>query len=85
VNTTVQIFKAGAMDPGRHGFSRAAPLYPREHLLPNGKVFEDGANPNSQMFDPATKTWKPVAATKFGSEPRLWHLCASAADSGQQL
>jgi hypothetical protein len=65
VNTTVQIFKAGAWTPAGTVFP-GPPLYPREHLLPNGKVFEDGANPNSQMFDPATKTWKPVATTRFG-------------------
>jgi hypothetical protein len=65
VNTTVQIFKAGAWTPAGTVFP-GPPLYPREHLLPSGKVFEDGANPNSQMFDPATKTWKPVATTKFG-------------------
>jgi hypothetical protein len=65
VNTTVQIFKAGAWTPAGTVFN-GPPLYPREHLLPNGKVFEDGANPNSQMFDPVAKTWKPVATTRFG-------------------
>ncbi|HEY2390029.1 MAG TPA: galactose oxidase-like domain-containing protein [Candidatus Angelobacter sp.] len=65
VNTTVQIFKAGAWSPAGTVFANP-PLYPREHVLPNGKVFEDGANPNSQMFDPATKTWTAVATTKFG-------------------
>jgi hypothetical protein len=66
VNTTVQIFKAGAWTPAGTVFP-GPPLYPREHLLPNGKVFEDGANPNSQMFDPATKTWTTVATTTFGA------------------
>jgi hypothetical protein len=65
VNTTVQIFKGGAWTAAGTVFANP-PLYPREHLLPNGKVFEDGANPNSQMFDPATKTWSNVATTKFG-------------------
>lgn len=65
VNTTVQFFKGGAWTAAGTVFS-GPPLYPREHLLPNGKVFEDGANPDSQMFDPATKTWTAVATTKFG-------------------
>lgn len=66
VNTTVQIFKGGAWTPAGTVFS-GPPLYPREHLLPSGKVFEDGANANSQMFDPGTKTWTTVATTKFGA------------------
>lgn len=65
VNTTVQIFKNGAWTPAGTVFANP-PLYPREHLLPSGKVFEDGANPNSQMFDPVAKTWTSVATTKFG-------------------
>lgn len=39
------------------------PLYPRQHLLPSGKVFESGANPNSKMYDPATHVWTDVANT----------------------
>jgi hypothetical protein len=67
VNTTVQIFKAGAWTQAGTVFS-GPPLFPREHLLPNGKVFEDGANPDSQMFDPATKTWTAVATTNYGRD-----------------
>jgi hypothetical protein len=66
VNTTVQIFTGGAWAPAGTVFP-FPPLYPREHLLPNGKVFEDGANANSQMFDPVTKTWSNVATTTFGN------------------
>ena len=65
VNTTVEFFKAGAWTSAGTVFG-GVPLYPREHLLPNGKVFEDGSNPNCQMFDPATKTWTSVATTVFG-------------------
>jgi hypothetical protein len=67
VNTTVQTFKGGAWSPAGSVFP-GPPLYPREHLLPNGKVFEDGANPTSQMFDPADKTWTASATTKFGKD-----------------
>jgi hypothetical protein len=66
VNTTVQIFKGGAWTAAGTVFP-GPPLYPREHLLPSGKVFEDGANATSQMFDPATKTWTSAATTKFGA------------------
>lgn len=67
VNTTVQFFKGGAWTPAGTVFS-GPPLFPREHLLPNGKVFEDGANPDSQMFDPATKAWTAVATTRFAQD-----------------
>jgi hypothetical protein len=66
VNTTVQIFKGGAWTPAGTIFG-GPPLYPRQNLLPDGKVFESGANPNSQMFDPATHTWTFVANTKLGA------------------
>lgn len=34
------------------------PLYPREHLLPSGKVFYSGATSYSHLFDPTAGTWK---------------------------
>lgn len=68
INTSVQIWNgsswtnAGTIFPG-------VPLYPRQHLLPSGKVFESGANPNSKMYDPATQLWTDVARTIL-VEPR---------------
>ncbi|HEY6253129.1 MAG TPA: galactose oxidase-like domain-containing protein [Candidatus Angelobacter sp.] len=44
----------------------AIQYYPREHLLPDGKVFEDGPNADSQMFDLVTHRWTFVAKTNFG-------------------
>src|SRR5699024_3804575 len=42
------------------------PLYPRMHLLPNGKVFYSGSGRASRIFDPAAKTWSAtVATTKY--------------------
>lgn len=42
------------------------PLYPRMTLLPNGKVFESGANSNTMTYAPGTGTWTFVANTIFG-------------------
>ena len=33
------------------------PLYPRMHLLPNGKVFYSGSTSPARTFNPATGTW----------------------------
>src|SRR6202008_4859537 len=41
-------------------------LYPRLHLLPNGKVFYSGVQTTSKLFDPSTTTWNTnVAKTNF--------------------
>jgi hypothetical protein len=42
------------------------PLFPRDHLLPNGKIFESGANPNTQTYTVSTGMWANVATTIFG-------------------
>jgi Domain of unknown function (DUF1929) len=41
------------------------PLYPRMTLLPNGKVFESGSNPNTMTYTPSTGKWTDVARTRF--------------------
>ena len=61
---------------------RSLPLFPRMHLLPDGKVFYDGAgqvfSPDGQaydeamwnvdgVYDPATKAWKDVGIPGIGT------------------
>ncbi|MGH6936281.1 MAG: discoidin domain-containing protein, partial [Methylocella sp.] len=42
------------------------PLYPRMHLLPNGKVFYSGPTTSSALFDPSTLKWSlNVANTNY--------------------
>jgi galactose oxidase len=64
VNTSVQIWVSGNWTSAGTIFA-GVPLYPRQHLLPNGQVFECGANRDSKMFDPATNSWFEVATTNF--------------------
>ena len=64
VNTSVQIWVSGTWTPAGTIFA-GVPLYPRQHLLPDGQVFECGANRDSKMFDPSTNTWFEVATTNF--------------------
>ena len=65
-NTTVEIFKAGTGWSSPVTAPWTPPLYPRLHLLPDGKVFYSGSTTSSSIFDPATQTWTlNVAQTNF--------------------
>ncbi len=45
------------------------PLYPWLHLLPDGRVFQAGAQVTSHVFSPATQTWTAdVAAMAYPNE-----------------
>ncbi len=68
MNPTVEIY-----DPKKNTWGGEIPgaypslqFYPRQHLLPNGKVFESGFNANTQIWDPAAKSWTFVADTQLG-------------------
>ena len=42
-------------------------LYPRLHLLPDGRVFYSGSQSKSKLFDPSTNTWNTnFATTNYG-------------------
>jgi hypothetical protein len=66
INKTVQIGTGMTWSPAGTAFA-GVPLYPREHVLPNGKVFESGANRDSQLYDPVAHTFTTVATTILGS------------------
>lgn len=64
INRSVEIWRnntwtaAGTAFPG-------VPLYPRQHLLPDGKVFVSGWNRESRIYDPVAHTFTTVATTNF--------------------
>jgi hypothetical protein len=62
MNMTVQIGTGKVWNAAGTAFA-GVPLYPRQHLLPNGKVFESGSNRDSQLYDPVTHTFKRLATT----------------------
>jgi len=64
-NTSVEIYTAGTGWGTASTASWTPPLYPRMHLLPNGKVFYSGAATQSRTFDPSTKIWSNVATTNY--------------------
>lgn len=62
-NTAVEFYTPGSGWSAESLAGWTPPLYPRMHLLPNGKVFYSGSGRGSRLFDPATKTWSAVIAT----------------------
>ena len=66
-NSTVEIYTVGSGWSGPYAASWTPPLYPRMHLLPNGKVFYSGSTTTSRLFNPSTQTWTTVATTKYSN------------------
>ncbi|HKV64738.1 MAG TPA: galactose oxidase-like domain-containing protein [Candidatus Acidoferrum sp.] len=71
-NTAVEIYSVGAGWSTQIGSPFTPPLYPRMHLLPNGKVFYSGSTTQSRIFDPVAKTWSGVVATTNYSGTRTY-------------
>src|ERR1700681_4752901 len=66
-NSQVEIYKVGAGWSAPTTAPWTPPLYPRMHLLPNGKVFYSGPTTQSRTFDPSTNTWSgTIANTNYG-------------------
>jgi hypothetical protein len=67
-NSQTEIYKVGVGWSAPVAAPWTPPLYPRMHLLSNGKVFYSGWTTQSRTFDPSTNTWSGViAATNYGS------------------
>ena len=67
-NTAVEFYTVGSGWSQQYPASWTPPMYPRLHLLPNGTVFDSGAQTTSKLFDPSTKTWNTnVATTIYGN------------------
>ena len=69
-NNAVQIFDLpGGWSPEMFA-PFEPPLYPWLHLLPDGRVFESGAQPASHIFNPTTQTWTTNVATTLWGQDR---------------
>jgi hypothetical protein len=67
-NTTIERFSEGSGLGPELSTPWTPPLYPRMHLLPNGKVFYSGSGASSNLYNPSTNTWTlGVATTNYGS------------------
>jgi hypothetical protein len=71
-NSTVEIYTVGSGWSIAYGSPFTPPLYPRMHLVPNGKVFYSGSSTSSRYFDPVAHTWSGVVATTQFSGTRTY-------------
>ena len=71
-NPQVEIYKVGVGWGTPSTSPWTPPLYPRLHLLPNGKVFYSGSTTQSRTFDPSTNAWSNVLATTNYGGTRLY-------------
>jgi hypothetical protein len=66
-NSAVEFYTVGSGWSTQYPANWTPDLYPRLHLLPDGKVFYSGAQITSKLFDPATTTWNTsFATTNYG-------------------
>ncbi len=66
-NTTVEIYTPGVGWSQEYPAGWTPPLYPRLHLLPDGRVLYSGSGPGSRIFNPSTHAWTAiVASTNYG-------------------
>ncbi len=65
-NNAVEIYTIGSGWSPQYIANWTPPLYPRMHLLPNGKLFYSGSTTTSRTFDPSSHTWSTVATTIYG-------------------
>ena len=71
-NTNVEIYKVGVGWSPQYPAGWTPPLYPRMHLLPNGKVFYSGWTTSSAYFDPSTNQWQTGVAFTNSSQFRVY-------------
>ena len=64
-NNAVEIYTIGSGWSPEYQAGWTPPLYPRMHLLPNGKVFYSGSTTTSMLFDPNAHTWTTVDTTIY--------------------
>ena len=56
--------------------TKSVGLYPRMHLLANGRVYKSGPTNMTSSFNPATNSWSNVASMIYGSRKSALRLCS---------
>ena len=71
-NQSVELYTVGTGWSQEYPAGWTPPLYPRMHLLPNGKVLYSGSGTRSALFDPSTTSWTLNVATTNYSGTRTY-------------
>jgi len=71
-NTAVEFYTAGSGWSTESAAGWTPPLYPRMHLLRDGRVLYSGSGTGSRIFNPTTKAWTAVVATTNYSGTRTY-------------
>ena len=71
-NTAVEIYTPGAGWSAEFAAGWTPPLYPRMHLIGDGRVFYAGSTRSSRLFNPVTNTWSAIVATTNHSSSRTY-------------
>jgi hypothetical protein len=71
-NTAVEIYTAGTGWSPEYAAGWTPPLYPRMHLISDGRVFYSGSGRGSRIFNPTTHAWSAVVATTNYSGTRTY-------------
>ena len=64
-NTAVEIYTPGTGWSPEYPAGWTPPLYPRMHLLPDGRVFYSGSGTQSRFFNPTTHAWTVGPSTNY--------------------
>ena len=72
-NTAVELYTAGSgWSPEYQQAVWTPPLYPRMHLLPDGRVIYSGSGVGTRVFNVSTKTWSGVIASTIRTSSRTY-------------
>ena len=61
-NTAVEFYTPGSGWSQEYPAGWTPPLYPRMHLLPDGRVIYSGSGTGTRFFNPSTRTWTGIVA-----------------------
>src|SRR4029079_1424691 len=62
-NTAGEFYTPGSGWSQEYPAGWTPPLYPRMHLLPDGRVIYSGSGTGTRFFNPSTRTWTGVVAS----------------------
>jgi len=71
-NSALEIYTNGSGWSSEYPAGWTPALYPRMHLMPDGRIFYSGSGTGSRFFNPTTHAWSAVVATTNYSQSRTY-------------